>query len=419
MDIARPEIARKKRMKRILYLIAAGIILPLVTVGLSKLKPAPPEVDGSTVWRDKVKRGPMEIEVRGLGTLVPEDILLIPAATDGRVERRWVLPGTAVKANDVLLTLSNPELDQSALDAEWQLRAAEAQYESLKAQLATDRLNREAAAATVKSDYRQAQLNADKDEQLAKLGLGSDLNVMLSKAKAEELSTRNEIEQRRLKVSAESEKAQLDAQRARVEQLRALYDLKRSQLESLKVRAGADGVLQALEVPIEVGQRVAAGTILAKVVQPTRLKAQLKVAETQAKDVQLGQAAEIDTHNGTIPGRVIRIDPAVLNGTVTVDVKLEGKLPQGARPDLSVDGTIEIVRLSDVVYVGRPAFGQPSSTVGLFRLTNKGKEAVRVQVKLGRASVNTIEVLGGLNVGDEVILSDMSRWDGFDRIRLE
>jgi len=416
MDIPRPDAARKRRLRRVLYGVAGIILIPLITWGLSTLKPAAPTVEKATVWPDTVKRGPMLIQVRGLGTLVPEEILWIPATTDGRVVRRFVLPGSPVTADTVVLELTNPELEQLALDAEWQLRAAQAQLNSLKAQLESQLLDQKAAAATVQSEYQQAKLNAEKDEELAKLGLGASLNVKLSKAKAEALTTRNSIEQQRLQVSSDSVKAQLDAQKARVEQLRALYELKRTQLDSLRVRAGAEGVLQ--ELPVEVGQRVTAGTILAKVVQPTRLKAQLKIPETQAKDVQIGQVASIDTRNGIIPGRVMRVDPAVQNGTVTVDVKLEGALPKGARPDLSVDGTIEIERLTDVLYVGRPAFGQPNSTVGIFKLGPGGKEATRVQVKLGRTSVNTVEILGGLQLGDQVILSDMSAWDAFNRIRL-
>lgn len=416
MDIPRPDVARKRRLRRVIYGVAGIILVPLITWGLSTLKPAAPTVEKATVWTDTVKRGPMLIQVRGLGTLVPEEILWIPATTDGRVVRRFVLPGSPVTADTVVLELTNLELEQLALDAEWQLRAAQAQLNSLKAQLESQLLDQKAAAATVQSEYQQAKLNAEKDEELAKLGLGASLNVKLSKAKAEALTTRNSIEQQRLQVSSDSVKAQLDAQKARVEQLRALYELKRTQLDSLRVRAGAEGVLQ--ELPVEVGQRVTAGTILAKVAQPTRLKAQLKIPETQAKDVQIGQVASIDTRNGIIPGSVMRVDPAVQNGTVTVDVKLEGALPKGARPDLSVDGTIEIERLTDVLYVGRPAFGQPNSTVGIFKLEPGGKEATRVQVKLGRSSVNTIEILSGLQVGDQVILSDMSAWDAFNRIRL-
>ena len=417
MDIPRPELARKKRMRRTLYAFGVLLIIPVITVGLSRLKPAAPTVEWGPLWPDTVKRGEMLRQVRGLGTLVPEEILWIPATTDGRVVRRFVLPGAQVKADTIILQLSNPELEQSALDAEWQLKAAEAQYNSLKAQLDSQLLDQKAAAATVQSDYTQANLNAEKDNELAKLGLGAELNVKVSRAKAEALATRNAIEKERLSVSAASVKAQLDAQKARVEQLRALSDLKKSQLVSLHVRAGDQGVLQ--ELSVEVGQRVIAGTILAKVVQPTRLKAQIKVPETQAKDVQIGQQTSIDTRNGVISGHVMRVDPAVQNGTVTVDVKLDEALPKGARPDLSVDGTIEIERLPDVMYVGRPVHGQSNSTVGLFKVVDGGKAAVRVQVRLGRSSVSTIEVVDGLKVGDQVILSDMSSWDSFDRLKLD
>jgi HlyD family secretion protein len=416
MDIPRPSAARSKRIKRIIYSVVGLVVVASVTFGLSRLKPAAPEVDRATVWVDTVKRGPMLIQMRGLGTLVPEDLLWIPAVTDGRVVKR-LLPGIQVKPDTVLVVLRNPQLEQETLDAQWQLKQAEADYNSLKATLDSKLLDQKATAATVKSDYRQAELTADKDTQLVKLGLGADLNRKLSEAKAEELATRNKIEDERVAVLKESIDAQLVAQQAKVEQLRALYNLKKTQLDELTVRAGADGVLQ--EVPVEPGQQVAAGAILAKVAQPRKLKAQLKIAETQAKDIQIGQKASIDTHNGIIDGTVSRIDPAVQNGTVTVDVALTGTLPNGARPDLSVDGTIEIENLPDVTYVGRPAFGQPESTVSLFKLTDGGKEAVRVQVKLGKSSVNTIQILGGLDIGNEVILSDMSRWDGFDRVRLD
>ena len=416
MDIPRESAKRQRRIRRIIYSILGLLVLALVTLGLSRLKPAAPSVDKATVWIDTVKRGPMLLEVRGLGTLVPEEILWIPATTDGRVVRRLVLPGVPMKADSVILELKNPELEQAALDAEWQLKAAEADYNSLKAQLDSQLLDHRAAAATVQADYRQAALNAEKDEALAKSGLGAELNSKLSKAKADELTTRNQIEQDRLSVSAASAKAQLEAQKAKVEQLRALYELKRAQLDRLQVRAGAEGVLQ--ELLVEVGQQVTIGTILAKVAQPTRLKAELKIPETQAKDVQIGLLASIDTRNGIISGHVMRVDPAVQNGTVTVDAKLEGALPKGARPDLSVEGTIEIENLKDVIYVGRPAFGQPNSTVGIFKLDQEGNGAARVQVKLGRSSVNTVEILEGLKPGDRVVLSDMSTWDAFNRIRL-
>ena len=415
MDIPRESEARRQRRRRLLYGLFAVVAVFITTLGLSRLRPAAPTVERATIWPDTVKRGPMVREVRGLGTLVPEDILWIPAVTDGRVKRR-LLPGIAVKADTILIELTNPELEQATLDAEWQLKQAMADFSSLKARLDSQLLDQRVTAATVQSDYQQAHLTAEKDAALVKLGLQSELNLKLSAAKAGASATRNQIETERVKVLADSMAAQLAAQRAKIEQLRALYNLKRSQLDSLRVRAGAEGVLQ--EVPVEVGQRAAAGTILAKVAQPAHLKAQLKIAETQAKDVQLGQKASIDTHNGAIAGHVIRIDPSVINGTRTVDVKLDDPLPPGAVPDLSVDGTITIERLSDALYVGRPTMGQANSKITLFKLVNGGKEAVRVPVTLGRASVSTIEVMEGLKPGDEVILSDMSAWDGFDRIRL-
>jgi HlyD family secretion protein len=417
MDIPRESAIRKRRIRRLVYVVVGLLAVGSVTLGLSRLKPAAPSVDKATVWVDTVKRGPMLLQVRGLGSLVPEEILWIPATTDGRVVRRSILPGTLVEANTTIIELSNPEQEQAALDAEWQVKAAEAQSKSLKAQLDSQLLDQKAAAATVQSEFTEAKLNAEKDAELAKLGLGSELNVKVTRAKAEAFATRNEIEKQRLAVSAASVKAQLDAQQARVEQLHALYELKKSQLASLRVHAGADGVLQ--ELSVEVGQRVTAGTILAKVVQPTHLKAQLKIPETQAKDIQIGQLASIDTRNGIIPGRVIRVDPSVINGTRTVDVKLDGALPKGAVPDLSVEGTIELENLKDVIYVGRPAFGQPNSTVGIFKIEEDGKGASRAQVKLGRASVNSVEILSGLQPGDKVVLSDMSAWDAFNRIRLE
>ena len=418
MDIRREDLIRQRRTRRIIYIVAGLLAIGSVTFGVSRLKPAAPSVDKATVWVDTVKRGPMLLEVRGLGSLVPEDILVVSAPVDGRVARRLLLPGSPVKADTVLMELTNPEQEQATLDAEWQLKAAEAQYNTTKAQLDSTLLDQKAAAATVQSDYTVAKLNADRDVELAKRGLGSELNAKVTLATEQSLATKSQIEQQRLAVSAASAKAQLEEQQAKVEQMRALYELKKSQLEALlHVRAGADGVLQELDV--EVGQRVAAGTPLAKVVQPTRLKAQLKIPETQAKDVLIGQQAAIDTRNGIIPGHVMRVDPSVVEGSVTVDVKLDAALPLGARPDLSVEGTIEIENLADVVYVGRPAFGQPNSTVGIFKLDEAGKGASRMQVKLGRASVNSVEILSGLQPGDKVILSDMSQWDAFNRIRLE
>jgi HlyD family secretion protein len=365
---------------------------------------------------DNVKRGPMLRQVRGLGTLVPEEVLWIPAVNDGRVDRVFLRPGAQVQPDTVLLDMSNPELELSATDFEWQVKSAEATLTDLKVKLETQKLEQRAKTAQVQSEFVQAQLKADRDQQLAKEGLTPDLNVRLAVATAEELKHRFEIEKKRLEIIDESIEAQLASQRVAIAKLRAQWDLKRQQVQAMKIRAGTTGVLQQL--PVEVGQRVTPGTILAKVAQPWKLKAELKIPETQAKDIALGQKAEVDTRNGIIPGKVSRIDPAAVNGTVTVDVKLEGELPQGSRPDLSVDGTVEIERLADVLYVGRPVFGQPNSTVTVFRLEPNGKEALRVQVKFGRTSVNTIEVLEGLRIGDRVVMSDMSAWDAHNRIRL-
>jgi len=392
-------------------------VVALVTMGLSRLKPAAPGVDRSTVWIDTVKRGPMLRQVRGLGTLTPVDIQWIPAATDGRVEKIPVLPGTAVQPNTVLLILTNPQLMQEALDANLKLKAAQADYKNLEAQLESQVLTQKSLVAQANAEYNEARMQAETDQQLNKLGVISDLNRKIADGKAQQLQTRDQIEQERLTNSNRVLQAQLLAKQAEIEQDRALAGLKQTQVQNLIVRAGIKGVLQ--EQPLKVGQWVTPGTTLAKVVQPDHLKAELKIPETQAKDIQLNQPASVDTHNGIIAGHVMRIDPAVYNGTVTVDVMLDDPLPPGARPDLSVDGTIDLERLSNVLYVGRPAFGQENSTVGMFVLQPDGKTALRDQVKLGRSSVNTVEILGGLKDGDQVILSDMSRWDNFDRIRLE
>jgi len=418
MDIPRKDAGRKRLIRRIVYISILAIVVPLITWGLSRLKPAAPSVEMATLWPDTVKRGPMRVERRGLGTLVPEETLLVPANTDGRVERRLVLPGqdATVKPDTVLMILSSPELQNAMVDAEYQLKTAEATYDDLKVQLESKGLDQKAAAATVNSDFKQAQLQADRDQQLAKDGLIPELQEKLSTVKAEELAQRTKLEQQRLAIADEAVKAQLAAQTAKIDQLRAQYELKRSQVEALKVKAGTNGIMT--ELLVQVGQRVTAGTPLAKITQPWKLKAELKIAETQAKDIAIGQDAEIDTRNGIIKGKVSRIDPSVINGTRTVDVRLIGELPPGAVPDLSVDGTIEVENIADVVYVGRPVFGQPNSTVTLFKIDPDGKGAQRVPVKLGRTSVNTIEVVDGLKVGDRVILSDMSAWDGHDRIRL-
>jgi HlyD family secretion protein len=417
MDIQRPSNARAKKIRRIAYGTIAVILIAGVTVGLSRLRPAAPTVDAATIWPDTVKRGPMLREVRGLGTLIPEDIRWIPAQTDSRVDRIVLRPGAIVKSDSIILELSDPQLQRDALDAEYQLKGAEADYENLKVQVNSDLLNQRAAAASVRSDYEQAKLQHEVDDQLQKQGLAADVTAKLSKVRAEQLAIRTELEEERTKNAAETAKTRLAAQQARVDQQKALYNLRHSQLEALHVRAGISGVLQL--VPVEVGQRVTPGANIARVADPKKLKAEIKIAETQAKDVAIGQKAAIDTRNGVVAGRVSRIDPSVQNGTVTVDVAIDDPLPQGARPDLSVDGTIELENLRDVLYVGRPVHGQADSTIGLFKIVNDGAEAVRVNVKLGRSSVTTIEVLQGLQVGDKVILSDMSAVDNFDRIRLK
>jgi HlyD family secretion protein len=417
MDIPRqPTKKRKKNLRRASLVLLVIAVLALVTYGVSRLKPAAPGVDRATVWVDTVKRGPMLRQVRGPGTLVPEEVRVVAAATEGRVERINVQPGTEVTAGTVLLELVNPTIAQEAIDAEYAQRAGEADYNNLKVKLESDRMTQQSTVATVRAEYQQAKLQYDTDAQLAKDGLIPAINLKISKVRADDLENRYKIEQQRLEVIARSAKAQLAAQEARISQMRALSQLRRSQVGTLKVLAGTNGVLQQMQV--EVGQQVSPGTNLARVVEPQRLKAELKIAETQAKDITLGQKAEIDTRNGIIPGHVMRIDPAAQQGTVTVDVALDGALPQGARPDLSIDGTIELERLADVIYMGRPAFGQPQSTVGVFKLDPTGKEAVRVNVRLGRSSVSTIEILEGLQPGDQVILSDTSQWDSYNRIRL-
>ena len=419
MDVPRKSAAKKRLIKR----IAIGVVLlagvGAVSLVLARLKPAARSVELSTLWPDTVKRGPMVRDVRSLGTLVPEETLLIPANSDGRIDKILIKPGTPVKPDSVILTMSNPELQTALLDAEYTLKVAEAAYTDLRVTLEKQGLDLQATAAQVSADLHSAQLKAERDDALVKEGLVAQVDAKISDVTAQELSTRNGLEEKRLSINQESVEAQLAAQKVKIDQLRAEYKLKQDQVQELNVRAGTEGMLQALPVPVEEGQKVMAGTALAKVAQLSKLKAELKIAETQAKDVTIGQSAVIDTRNGLVKGKVSRIDPAVLNGTVTVDVKLEGTLPNGARPDLSVDGTIELEHLDDVVYMGRPVFGQAESTVSLFKIEPDGKYADRVQVQLGRASVNTIEVRKGLNVGDRVILSDTSACcDSDERIRL-
>ena len=384
-----------------------------------RLKPAAPSVERGTVWTDLVKRGSMLRQVRGPGSLMPvqEAVRQIPAETEATVVRIRVLPGTQVQADTVLLEMSNSQVEQAAIDAQLQLKAAEAEYQSLRVRLDSDLMTQKAGAATVNADYSQAQRQADTDKALYDLGVISGLAYKSSKGKADELTTRNDLEGQRLTINKKAIETQLAQEQAKVDQARTLAALKQKQLDALRVRAGIGGVL--VDLPMQVGQHVQPGTMLAKVVQPEHLMAALKIAETQARDVQFGEPASIDTHNGIISGTVMRVDPAVQNGTVTVDVKLTGELPKGARPDLSVDGTIDLERLDNVLYVGRPAFGQENSTISLFKMDTDGKEAVRVPVKVGRESVNSIQIFEGLHEGDTVILSDMSRWDKTDRIRLE
>ena len=416
MDIARPDLLEKKKKKQLTWIGIGVAAVVLLTLGVSRLKPAAPTVERATVVIDTVRRGEMVREVRGLGTLVPEDIRWIALQTEARVERRVLLPGTIVKPDSVILELSNPELENQAQEADSQARAAEAQLTELKVRLESQLLDQKAAAARVEAESKQARLRADADDELHKSGLIADITLKLSQSAAAELEHREKIEHQRLAIAGEAIEAQLKVQQADVENKRAAARLRRSQVEALHLRAGIDGVLQ--QVPVEVGQRVAAGTNLTRVARPDKLKAEIRIPETQAKDVVEGQKATVDTRNGFVAGRVIRVDPAVQNGTVTVDIALVGELPRGARPDLTVDGTIELERLADAVFVGRPAMGQPMSTIGLFRLVKGTNEAVRVRVGLGQASVSTIVVKEGLDVGDEVILSDTSAWDSADRIRL-
>jgi len=419
MDIARPEFKQQKRRRQIMWGAIGLVCLGAVTIGVSRLKPAAPEVERSTVWTDTVKRGPMLRQVRGLGSLIPsqEFTRQIPAQTEATIVRILKLPGSQVKPDMILLEMSNPQVEQEAVDAKLQLKAAEAEYQSLRVTLQSNLMNQKAGAATVNSDYTQAKLQADTDKALYDLGVISGLAYKNSKSKSDELTTRNNIEDERLDINQKAIETQMVQQQAKVDQVRALAGLKQKQLEALRVRAGIEGVL--VDLPLQVGQHVTPGTMLAKVVQPDHLIAELKIAETQARDVQIGQPALVDTHNGTASGTVMRVDPAVQNGTVTVDVTLTGELPKGARPDLSVDGTIDLEKLDDVLYVGRPAFGQENSAISLFKLDTDGKGAVRVPVKVGRASVNAIQVIEGLHEGDTVILSDMSRNDNADRIRLD
>jgi HlyD family secretion protein len=422
MDIARPDLKEKKKRRLAIWAGAAVVIVAVAVVAVARLKPAAPTQDRSAIWTDTVKRGPMIRQVRAsTGSLVPREdsIELIPAQTEATVVRIRVLPGTEVTPDTILLDLADPQLEQLLLNAQLALKAAEADYKSLQATLQSTLMDKKTAAAEVNSNYTQDQLQAQTDKALFDLGVISGLQYTKSKSTADQLNTQHQLSQEQLEVNQKAIEIQLASSQTKVDQAKALLGLYQKQAQALEVRAGISGTLAPLATPLQVGQHVTAGTSVAEVIQRDKLKAALKIAETQARDVQIGQPASIDTHNGIIPGRVTRIDPAVQNGTVTVDVELLGPLPQGARPDLSVDGTIDLERMKDVLYVGRPALGNENSTLSLFKVDPDGKGATRVPVKVGRASVNEIQVLDGLKEGDTVILSDMSRYDNVDRVRLE
>ena len=416
VDIARPSQAKRKRIRRILWGSATLLAIVLISVAVSRLKPAAPTVDRAVVWIDAVKQGNLVVQVRGSGTLTPEDIRWIPAMTQGRVEKIVLRPGAQVKADSVILELTNPELEQQVREAELEYQSAQAAYVNRKAELQPGLLSQEADTANIEASYKQAALDLEANEKLAKDGLVSDIQLKQKQSAAAELKNRLDLAQKRLVIARDGIQSQVAPQEADVNQKKAAWDLKRQQLGDLKVKAGMAGILQ--QVPVEVGAQVAPGTNLARVANPNDLKAELRIAETQTKDIRIGQPAEIDTRNGIVKGHVSRIDPASNGGTVGVDVIMDEPLPPGARPDLSVDGTIRLDELKDVVIVGRPAFGQENSTVSIFKLQPNG-EAVATKVKLGRASVNQIQVLDGLKPGDQVILSDMSQYDAFDRVQLK
>ncbi len=416
VDIPRHGVARKKMIKRVVLGIVVALAMGAVTYGLFQLEPAAPSVDRANLWMGKVEQGEMVRQVRGPGTLVPDQIWWVPARVDGRVERIFIKAGRDVQPGDIILELSNPQLQLDALEAEWQLKQAEANFKDLQVRLESELLNQRAQAAAVEADYEQAKLQADRNQKLAAENLVSDLDYQLSKVRADTLEVRNGLEKERLAIRAQSTEAQLDSQRAEIERRKALYELRLEEVANLRVPAGVRGVLQ--EVPVDVGQQVPAGGNLARIAQPETLIAELRIPETQAKDITIGQKVRVDARNDVLNGLVARIDPAVREGAVTVDVDLEGPLPSWVRPDLSVDGTVEIERIENIVYMGRPAHGQADSLISLFKLVDNGSQAVRVQVRLGRSSVNTIEVVEGLRPGEEVIPSDMSRYDEVDRVSL-
>ena len=417
MDVARPDIGRRKKLRRGFYVVLTAVVIFLITVAVSRLEPAAPLVDRDSLYVDIVRRGAMVREVRAVGTLVTEHIRWIPATTAGIVQRIAIQPGAVVGPETIIVELSNPELEQMALEAKLNLDAAGARYSNRRVEVERSLLEQRATLASTEAQLVDARLQADADRELAALGLISSIQLQQSQAREEEMETRYTLEQERLELAITTVDAQLAVEQAEVDRLRTLHELRLQQVEDLNVQAGMHGVLQ--RVPLDEGQRVTAGTNLARVGDPRVLKAELRVAETQARDIQIGQKALIDTRNEVVAGHVTRIDPAVENGTVRVDVALEGELPRGARPDLTVDGKIELERLEDILFVSRPVFGREKSVVGLFKVEADNRHAVRTRVTLGRSSVNTIEVLEGVELGDRVVLSDMSTWDHFDRVRIQ
>ncbi len=418
MDVKRPaKVKRWKKIRVVVIVVLAIAATAFIGVKVSRLKPADPSVDRSTVWVDTVKRGNMIREVRGNGTLVPEDIRFIPAPSEGRVEKIHIKSGVEVSYGTVLVELVNPQIEQQATDAEYQVKGAESDLANLKVRLESEQMTQKSLTASVQAEYSQAKLQLDTDEVLGRDGLVPELTLKLSRVRLKEIENRLAIEQQRLSVLNKSAQSQITTQQTRIDQFNALAKLRRSQVESLKITAGTNGIVQ--EVSVQVGQQLTPGANIARIADQTTLKAELRIAETQAKDIKVGQRTTIDTRNGLIQGSVSRIDASIRDGTIGVDVRLESDLPQGARPDLSVEGTIELEKLNDVIYVGRPAFGQGNSTVGFFKLESDGKTAVRAQIKIGKTSASTIEVIEGAREGDQLILSDTSQWDSYNRIRLQ
>ncbi len=416
MDIQRQGVAKKKIIRRVIYGVVLLALVAAAGWRVSQLKPASPTVETSTIWPDTVKRGDMVREVRGLGTLVPEDIVWIQAASDAQVSKILKRSGDEVKPSTVMLQLSNPQMEADAVDFEWQTKQAEANLADLRVKLQTQTFDQQSAVSTAQGELKQAEINKDKEEQLFKAQLEPEVNVKLAEAKWEQAASKAEAEKQKLAIMKESVQAQIESQKVQIEKLRATYKLKKKLLDDLTIHAGITGKMQ--EMTLQIGQRVKPGDVLAKVAQPKKLIARLQIPETQAKDIVLGLPARIDTRNGVVEGHVIRIDASIVNGTRTVDCKLDGRLPKGAVPDLSVDGTVELERLDHVLYVGRPVFAQPNSPATLFKIDDDGKGAARVPVRFGRASVNTIEIVDGLKEGDRVILSDMGAQDQYSRVRL-